>query len=91
MRVEIEATSASTGRTKTVVAVFNECELAVAIFEALTRQRRPEGMTWQQGWAELEGEYPATAEEMQRAANAAMQYFTAQVNLAGRAANDQVQ
>jgi hypothetical protein len=92
MRVEIESTNQATGKTTAVVATFNERELAVEIFEALTQQKRPDGMGWDDAWREIETQLGVEqAEDVRRAANRAMQYFARQVNLAGRQLGDSVQ
>lgn len=92
MRVEIESTNQATGKTTTIVATFNECELAVELFEALTEQRRPDGMSYADAFAEIEARCGIDQTElMRRAASRAMAYFAKQVNLAGRDSGAAVQ
>jgi len=91
MRVEIEHVDKKSGARQGVVAIFNERELAVAIFEAMMEIKHPATMTWQEAFGEITERSPEALEICRRCANAAMQYFAKQVGEAGRQPEDRTQ
>ena len=85
MRVEIESTNQATGKTHAIVATFNEIELAVEIFEALTSQQRPDDMGHDEAWEVIIAELGVEpAEDIRRAASRAMHYFARRMSMANQ-------
>lgn len=91
MRVEIEVVDVTAGKTASVVAVFKEGDLAVALFEAMGQCRHPADMSTDEALAEIAAHSPETLAACRRMASAAMKYFAGQVKAAGRDAGEPLQ